>query len=60
MLAESSTDLVMTAAGSVRAPATCNGLLSMRLSFNSTSIEGMAVNSKYVDASFIVSKRWLY
>lgn len=37
-----------TAAGSIRAPATCNGLFSMRPSTKSTSMDGIVVNSPYV------------
>lgn len=34
-------------AGSVRAPAPCNGLFSLRPSFGSTSMNGIPVNSPY-------------
>ncbi|KAG4252847.1 hypothetical protein FPRO03_08296 [Fusarium proliferatum] len=42
-------------AGSVRAPAPCNGLLSLRPSFGSTSMNGIPVNSPLDDLHFIVS-----
>ncbi|KAG4277858.1 hypothetical protein FPRO04_07101 [Fusarium proliferatum] len=42
-------------AGSVRAPAPCNGLFSLRPSFGSTSMNGIPVNSPLDDLHFIVS-----
>lgn len=37
--------LTKPAAGSIRAPATCNGLFSLRPSFGSTSMAGIVINS---------------
>ncbi|KAF2240819.1 putative amidase [Trematosphaeria pertusa] len=36
-------------AGSIRAPASCNGLFSLRSSFNTTSMHGVAINSPAFD-----------
>ncbi|KAI1357319.1 putative amidase [Xylaria arbuscula] len=43
-------------AGSVRAPATCNGLYSLRPSFNSTSMAGIVVNSPLFDVVGLFSR----
>ncbi|KAJ5726505.1 uncharacterized protein N7483_007862 [Penicillium malachiteum] len=40
---------VNIAAGSIRAPATCNGLFSIRPSTESTSMDGIVVNSPHFD-----------
>lgn len=46
LYAPASQSLTKPAAGSIRAPATCNGLFSLRPSFGSTSMSGVVVNSK--------------
>ncbi|KAI0113931.1 putative amidase [Nemania sp. FL0031] len=43
-------------AGSIRAPATCNGLFSLRPSFGSTSMEGIIINSKLFDVVGLFSR----
>ncbi|KAI1121626.1 putative amidase [Nemania abortiva] len=43
-------------AGSIRAPATCNGLFSLRPSFGSTSMEGIVVNSQLFDVVGLFSR----
>ncbi|KAI1084627.1 putative amidase [Whalleya microplaca] len=43
-------------AGSVRAPATCNGLFSMRPSFGCTSMNGIVVNSPLFDVVGLFSR----
>ncbi|KAJ5160568.1 uncharacterized protein N7482_007572 [Penicillium canariense] len=43
-------------AGSVRAPATCNGLFSIRPSTNSTSMDGIIVNSPHFDVVGLFSR----
>ncbi|KAL4936545.1 amidase signature domain-containing protein [Aspergillus oleicola] len=43
-------------AGSVRAPATCNGLFSIRFSTESTSMDGIIVNSPHFDVVGLFSR----
>ncbi|KAI1109788.1 putative amidase [Nemania sp. NC0429] len=43
-------------AGSIRAPATCNGLYSLRPSLNSTSMTGIVVNSPLFDVVGLFSR----
>ncbi|KAK9769981.1 putative Amidase [Seiridium cardinale] len=43
-------------AGSVRAPATCNGLYSIRPSFGSTSMKGVMINSPLFDVVGLFSR----
>ncbi|CZR37382.1 uncharacterized protein FPRO_02358 [Fusarium proliferatum ET1] len=45
-------------AGSVRAPAPCNGLFSLRPSFGSTSMNGIPVNSPAFDTVAILVAAW--